>query len=78
MTDEECSSLIKMMSVSQLESFLIWQGVLFHGKYGLFSQNTNSSLIVQILFFKGRRKANQQCYKGHGECDCTGLCRENC
>jgi len=20
----------------------------------------------------------QQCYKGHGECDCPGLCRENC
>jgi hypothetical protein len=35
-------------------------------------------LIVQILFYKGRKKANQQCYKGHVECDCTGLCRENC
>jgi len=20
----------------------------------------------------------QQCYKGNGECDCPGLCRENC
>jgi hypothetical protein len=47
--------------------------MVFSGKH-----TTPVWLIVQILFYKGRRKANQQCYKGHGECDCTGLCRENC
>jgi hypothetical protein len=64
-----------MAPVSQkLESSIWGQGVLlFHGKicwYSLVKHNLQLGLIVQIMFFiRKKKKANQQCYKGHKECD---------
>jgi hypothetical protein len=46
---------------------------------------TDYKILGEKIKYKHFRKKEipknskkQECYKGHGLCDCTGLCRENC
>jgi len=32
----------------------------------------------KALRIEALKSTQQECYKGHGPCDCPGLCRENC
>lgn len=67
MTDDECSSLF----IHQSDTGECISGWITD--YKIIGEK------IKYKHFKKQEKSKkQECYKGHGLCDCTGLCRENC